>query len=132
VDSFLLIIGVVLGFFVVTRLFVWINGKLKSGKDIPPFSGEIGERIQKGERLLLYFYTPSCGACKSMTPVIDDMKKDNKNIYTINLTRDYEIGKKFGVMGTPATIVVNQSKIAQYILGARSAKFLRNLIAGQV
>jgi thioredoxin 1 len=126
-DSFILVIGIVLGFFVVTRLFVWINGKIKMGKEIPPFSGEIGERIRKGDRLLLYFYTPACGACKSMTPVIDEMKKDNNNIYKINLTRDYEIGKIFGVMGTPATILVNQSKIDQYFLGARSGNFLQNL-----
>ena len=100
---------------------------MKTGKKIGPFSGEISERIQKGEKLLLYFYTPSCGACKSMTPVIDEMKKEKNNVYKINLTRDYNIGKIFGVMGTPATILVKDSKIDQYILGARSERFLRTL-----
>jgi len=126
-DSFILVIAIVLGFFVVMRLFVWVNGRIKMGKEIPPFKGEIGERIRKGDKLLIYFYTPSCGACKSMTPVIDEMKKEKDNIYKINLSRDYDIGKIFGVMGTPATILVNESKIDQYILGARSAKFLQNL-----
>lgn len=126
-DSFILVIAIVLGFFVVMRLFVWVNGRIKMGKEIPPFNGEIGERIQKGDKLLLYFYTPSCGACKSMTPVIDEMKKGKNNIYKINLSKDYNIGKIFGVMGTPATILVNESKIDQYILGARSGKFLQNL-----
>ncbi len=126
-DSFLLALAIIIGFFVVMRLFVWITGKMKTGKKIGPFSGEIGERIQKGEKLLLYFYTPSCGACKAMTPVIDEMKKEKNNVYKINLTRDYNIGKIFGVMGTPATILVNDSKIDQYILGARSERFLRNL-----
>lgn len=102
---------------------------MKKGKKIPSFSGEIGKKIQKGDKLLLYFYTPTCGACKSMTPVIDEMMKEENNIYKINLTRDYDIGKIFGVMGTPATIVVNDSKIDQYILGARSERFLKNLTA---
>jgi len=109
------------------RLFVWINGKLKKGKEIPSFAGEIGERIQKGDKLLLYFYTPSCGACKAMTPVVEEMMKKKNNVYKINLSKDYDIGKIFGVMGTPATIVVNDSKIDQYILGARSKKFLVEL-----
>jgi len=126
-DSFLLALAIIIGFFVVMRLFVWLTGKMKTGKKIGPFSGEIGERIRKGDKLLLYFYTPSCGACKAMTPVIDEMKKEKNNVYKINLTRDYTIGKIFGVMGTPATILVNNSKIDQYILGARSEKFLRNL-----
>jgi len=126
-DSVLLIVLVFVGFFIFMRLLVWVNGKLKKGKKIPPFTGEIGERIQKGDKLLLYFYTPSCGACKAMTPVVDEMMNEKKNVYKINLTKDYNIGKIFGVMGTPATIVVNESKIDQYILGARSKKFLIEL-----
>lgn len=127
-DSTLLVVLAIVGFFVLMRLFVWVSGKMKHGKKVPAFSGEIGERIQKGEKLLLYFYSPSCGACKSMTPVIDEMKSEKNNIYKINLTREYNIGQKFGVLGTPATIIVNDSKIDQYILGARSEKFLRGLV----
>ena len=52
-------------------------------------------------------------------------KKDN--VYKINLVKDNNIGKIFGIMGTPATIVVNESKIDQYILGARSKQFLIEL-----
>jgi thioredoxin 1 len=127
VDSIILVVLVVVGFFVLMRLLAWLNGKIKMGKKIPPFSGEIGERIQKGDKLLLYFYTSSCGACNTMTPVVDEMMKEKNNVYKINLTKDYNIGKKFGVMGTPATVVVNESKIIQFILGARSKKFLVNL-----
>ena len=127
-DTTLFIIVAIIGFFVLMRLFVWVSGNMKRGKKIPFFAGELGERIQKGEKLLLYFYTPSCGACKSMTPVIDEMKNEKDNVYKINLTKDYPIGKIFGVMGTPATVIVNESKIEQYILGARSERFLKNLI----
>ena len=63
-----------------------------------------------------------------MTPVIDKMKQKNNDIYKINLTRDMEIGKVFGVMGTPATVVVEDSKIVRYILGARPESYLRKLI----
>jgi thioredoxin 1 len=128
VDIFISILAVIVGFFVVMRVFIWVNGRIKKGKKIPPFAGEIGQRIQKGEKLLLYFYSPSCGACKSMTPVIDEMKKEKNNVYKINLARDYAIGKIFGVMGTPATILVSESKIDQYILGARSGKYLKTLL----
>jgi thioredoxin 1 len=126
-DTLLLIVLVFVGFFVIMRLMVWVSGKFKKGKKIPPFSGELGERIQKGDKLLLYFYTPSCGACKTMTPVVEEMMDTKDNVYKINLTKDYNIGKIFGIMGTPATIVVNESKIDQYILGARSKQFLIEL-----
>lgn len=126
-DAILPIVLVIVGFFVFMRILVWVNGKIKKGKKIPSFSGEIGQRIQKGDKLLLYFYTPSCGACKAMTPVVDEMIKEKNNVYKINLAKDYNIGKIFGIMGTPATVVVNESKIDQFILGARSKTFLLGL-----
>jgi protein-disulfide isomerase len=62
-----------------------------------------------------------------MTPVVEEMMDTKDNVYKINLTKDYNIGKIFGIMGTPATIVINESKIDQYILGARSKQFLIEL-----
>jgi thioredoxin 1 len=119
---------VIIGFFVIMRILIWVNGRIKKGKTIQPFAGDIGRKIQAGERMLLYFYSPTCGACKSMTPLIDEMKKDKNNIYKINLAQDREIGSVFGIMGTPATIVVENSRIDQFYLGARSKKFLTGLI----
>ena len=126
-DVVFYIVIAIVGFFVFMRILVGISGKMKKGKKIPPFSGEIGRKIQTGEKLLLYFYSPSCGACKAMTPVIEEMKKEKKNVYKINLARERKIGQIFGVMGTPATIIVDNSTIDQFILGARSKKFLTNL-----
>ena len=126
-DVVLYIVLAIVGFFVLMQLLVWINGKMKKGKKIPPFSGEIGRKIQAGNKMLLYFYTPTCGACRAMTPVIDEMKKQKDNVYKINLAKDRHMGKIFGVMGTPATVIVGNSQIEQFILGARSKNFLTNL-----
>lgn len=128
-NSTLYVVFAIVGFFVFLRLVAWFNGRMKKGKAIQPFSGEISRKIQSGEKLLLYFYSPSCGACKAMTPVIDDMKKNNKNVYKINLAKESErkIGQIFGVMGTPATVLVDDSKIDQFILGAKSKNFLTSL-----
>jgi thioredoxin 1 len=128
-NSALYVVFAIVGFFVFLRLLAGFNGRMKKGKVIEPFSGEISRKIQSGEKLLLYFYSPSCGACKAMTPVIDEMKRGNKNIYKINLAKESErkIGQIFGVMGTPATVLVENSKIAQFILGAKSKNFLTSL-----
>ena len=128
-DSVFYVVLAIVGFFVFLRLLAWFNGKMKKGKTIPPFTGEISRKIQSGDKLLLYFYSPSCGACKAMTPVIDNMRAKNKNVYKINLAKesDRKIGQVFGVMGTPATVVVEHSKIDQFILGAKSKSFLTSL-----
>jgi len=128
-DTALYVVMVIVGFFVFLRLLAWFSGRMKKGKTIQPFTGEISRKIQSGDKLLLYFYSPSCGACKSMTPVIDEMRAEKKNVYKINLAKENErkIGQIFGVMGTPATVIVEHSKIDQFILGAKSKSFLTSL-----
>jgi thioredoxin 1 len=122
-----IIIGVV-GFFIIMNLIVVISGWLKKGRLLTNLSGELGRKIAAGQRMLIYFYSPSCAACRSMTPVIDKMRTENSNIQKINLAKDMNLGRQFGVMGTPATVLVEDARIQKFYLGARSEKFLRSLI----
>ena len=77
---------------------------------------------------MVYFYSPTCGACRTITPIIDKLNKERSDIYKIDASRDTKLAQQFGIMGTPATVVVNNERIAEYILGAKSEKFLRKLL----
>lgn len=127
-ESFLYIILAVVGFIIFMQIFMRVTTYLKKGKEITGIDGELGKKINAGEKLLVYFFSPTCGACKPVTPIIDSMKKENPNIYKIDVSQKPEVGRGFGVMGTPATIVVENKKIAEYILGAKPETFIRNLI----
>ena len=127
-DSFLYIILAIVGFILFMQIFVRVSTLLKKGKEINGISGELGNRINTGEKLLVYFFSPTCAACKAVTPIIDQMKKEKLNIYKIDISQKPEIRRGFGVMGTPATILVENKKISQYVLGAKSETFLRKLV----
>ncbi|MEJ2544021.1 MAG: thioredoxin family protein [Calditrichaceae bacterium] len=127
-ETILYIVLAIAGLFVVMQLYIRLSAVFKKGKVINGVKGKLGKDIQSGRKLLVYFYTNSCAACKPMTPVIDRLKKEFKNIHKINLTTDMDIGRAFGVMGTPATILVEEQKIKSFNLGARTESFLRNLI----
>jgi thioredoxin 1 len=127
-ETILYIVLAIAGLFVVMQLYIRLSALFKKGKVINGVKGKLGKDIQSGRKLLVYFYTNSCAACKPMTPVIDRLKKEFKNIHKINLTTDMDIGRAFGVMGTPATILVEEQKIKSFNLGARTESFLRNLI----
>jgi thioredoxin len=127
-DSFLYIILAIVGFIIFMQIFVRLTTYFKKGKEITGIGGELGKKIKSGEKLLVYFFTPTCGACRPMTPFVDEMKKENSNIYKIDASQKPDISRGFGVMGTPATIVVQDKKISQYILGAKSETFIRKLI----
>lgn len=110
------------------QIYVRISTWKKKGKQVDTIDGNLGKEIRAGGRHLLYFYTSSCGACKNMTPLIDTLKKEFKNIHKVNLATEMETGRKFGVMGTPATVVVENSKISSYDLGFKNESFLRKLL----
>ena len=127
-ESFLYIILAFVGFIIFMQVFVRISTYFKKGKELTDISGELGKKINTGEKLLVYFFSPSCGACRPVTPIIDNMKKEKSNVYKIDVSQKPEISRGFGVMGTPATIVVENKKISQYILGAKTESFIRKLI----
>ena len=127
-ESFLYIVLAVVGFILFMQIFVRLTTYFKKGKEITGIGGELGKKIKAGEKLLVYFFTPTCGACRPMTPIIDEMKKEHSNVYKIDASQKPDISRGFGVMGTPATIVVEDKKISQYILGAKTETFIRKLI----
>ena len=127
-NSILYIVLAIAGLFVVMQLYIRLSAVFKKGKVIRGVKGKLGSEVLSGKKVLVYFYTNSCAACKPMTPIIDRLKKDFHNIYKVNLATDMDTGRAFGVMGTPATILVEESKIKSFNLGARTESFLRNLV----
>ena len=127
-ENFVYIILAVIGLFIILQLYMRLSSYFKKGKEIKDVSGRLGKEISSGSKLAVYFFTNSCAACKPMTPVIEKLQKEFPNLYKINLATDMGAGRKFGVMGTPCTIVVEQGRILDFILGARTESFLRGII----
>ncbi|MDH3269568.1 MAG: thioredoxin family protein, partial [Ignavibacteria bacterium] len=87
-ETILYIFGAVVGFFLLMNVYVMLSGWMKRGKKLENLRGELGKQIMAGKRLLIYFYSPSCAACKTMTPVVSKLNKENKNVQMVNLSTD--------------------------------------------
>jgi len=127
-ESILYLILTVAALFVFMQLYIRFASFLKKGKEVSGVKGEIGREIEKGNKVLVYFFSPTCSACKAMTPVVDELRREFKNIFKVNLADDMETGKSFRVMGTPALVLVENKKIKFYILGARKRPFIEKLL----
>ncbi len=124
---FYIIAGVFL-FFILMNLSIVLRAKLRKGKSAPDIGGEIGKAIDKHEKVLLYFYSPTCSACKVQTPIIDKLigSIDNKvRIFKIDVSKDMDVALKFGVIGTPSTVVIENGKIKEFFVGVKSENILR-------
>ncbi len=69
------------------------------------------------EKLLVYFYSPNCTACKYQTPVIENLKNKKVNTLSIDVSKDLNMARIFGVMGTPSIAVMKRNFIAEFFVG---------------
>ncbi len=123
-----IIIAVIVGGFTLLQLTMVLRMKLKKGKAVPSLSGAYGRRIKKGDRVLLYFYSTNCRACKAVTPMIKSLQKKRKDVYSINIAKDMDTARKLSVMGTPAFVVVEEGIIKEYVTGAVGEERILELI----
>jgi len=126
--NFLSVIVVVVILFFGFQYFMMFRMKLKKGKPAPSLSGHYGKAVESGKMSLFYFYSPSCGACRSMTPIVSEYVEKNSRCFKIDVSRDMDTARAFGVMGTPSTIVVEKGIIKDFIVGPRPAEVLTGIL----
>jgi thioredoxin 1 len=120
-----------IAFILAMNLSVVLRAKFKKGKVVNDIGGKIGEAIKRGERVMLYFYSPTCSACKVQTPIIDNLinlANGRTKIFKIDVSRDVDTALKFGVMGTPSIVVVEDGKIKEFFVGVKSENILRRYV----
>ena len=92
----------------------------------------IGKRLElntpTGGSRLFYFYSPSCGPCRSMTPIVDKLASQSDAITKVDISQDPELAKRFGIRATPTTVLVEDDTIKDVRLGAQSQKQLQQLL----
>ncbi len=126
--AFFYITSAIVVLFILLQLYMRLQGYLKRGKEIKNLPPNIKQELLKHDRVLIYFYTPTCSACRVMTPIIDRLKSEFDNILKIDLSRDTHLGPIFGVMGTPTITLMQGSIIRAFEVGARKEAFLRKLL----
>ncbi len=121
-------IAIIIFLFFGFQYFMIMKTKFKKGKPAPELSGRIGKAIKSKETSLFYFYSPSCGACKTMTPVVSRYTKNNPRCFKIDISKDMDTARAFGVMGTPSTVLVEAGIIKDFIVGAKPESDLVSLL----
>jgi len=87
------------------------------------------ERIRSGKKTVLYFYTPSCGACKMQEPIITRIKKRHSNaVFKIDALRNREAATAYGVMGVPFIAFIENCKIVKAAAGVQSESAIKNFL----
>lgn len=67
---------------------------------------------------LVSFYSPICDPCLMLKPVLNEVAQINKiNLLYINVLESPEIARAFNVSQWPTTLVYDQKKLVENVLG---------------
>lgn len=111
-------VAALVGTFVGLPLYARLRGRALRGKALPPLPGPTGERLAKAGKALVYFFSPSCRACRPFTPRFEKLSRKSRQVYVVNVFEELELAKALRVMGTPSVVEIADGKVVGYHVGA--------------
>ena len=85
-------------------------------------NGSNFEEIKQGDKpILIDFYASWCGPCKMLSPIIDEIAEERKDIVVgkVNVDDEPDLAEKFGVFSIPTLVILKNGEIVHQSAGAR-------------
>ncbi len=98
------------------------------GRPMPALDDFLAPEQRQARQLLFYFWSPSCGMCRNMTPVIEELRAQRDDILSVDITEHLEVARRFNVMATPTLALVRDGRVAQVLAGAQSRQRILQLL----
>ena len=83
-------------------------------------SSENFEKLINEEKVTLVdFYADWCGPCKALSPVIDEIANERKdiNVGKVNVDDEKDLASKFGVRSIPTIVIFKNGKEINRLVG---------------
>lgn len=113
---------------VLLNFYPLIRARRMRGHAVPALDALLTDAQRNKRRIFVYFWGPSCGMCRPMSPIIDKLANERDDVIKINIAESMEMAKHFGVMATPTLAIVENGKLKNLVLGAKSESQIRALM----
>lgn len=80
--------------------------------------------------VLVDFWAPWCGPCRSQGPIIEQFSKQNEGkikVYKVNVDENGDIAARYGIMSIPTLLVFRDGQVSNKAVGLQNINALKNL-----
>jgi len=74
-------------------------------------AGSFNSTLQSSAKTVAYFYMPSCGHCKKMSPIFDEVANNKSysdvKFVKVNVTKNPDLADKYDLTGFPTVLRFN-------------------------
>lgn len=89
------------------------------------------ETVLNADReVLLDFWAPWCGPCRMVSPIVDEIAEERKDILVgkVNVDEEMELASRFQVMSIPTLVVIHNGQVVNRVVGARPKDAILSLL----
>jgi thioredoxin 1 len=89
------------------------------------------DEIKNSEKIILLdFYADWCGPCRMVSPIVDEIAKENPDylVGKINVDNEPKLAQDFDVSSIPVLLVMRDGKIVNQSVGAKTKQQILAII----
>lgn len=91
---------------------------------------EFSNVIKSNKKVLVDCYAPWCGPCKMISPIVDMLSEEIKDVsfYKMNVDNAQEMAVNYGIMSIPTLLIFENGEMKNRVVGFRSKGELEDLL----
>jgi len=111
-------IGAIVALIVTMQVAIRVRARLLRGKPLPALPGSWPKRLGGRGGSVVYFFSPGCAACRSLTPRFKEMSHRRPgSVFLVDVAEDLRVAQAFQVMATPSVVEVVDGPLVGYHIG---------------